>query len=279
MTDYQTFNSGKSGKNLLVFGAVHGNEKCGTKAIKQIISEIENGDIFLQSGTVTFVPIANPKAYEEHVRYIDTNLNRIFFKDYKDSSYESTIVGDLIKLIDECDYLLDLHSYSYGKGPFMFQDHETPETDDFATSFNISPILIGWKTLHDEDGPQTSTDYAFSAGKVSILVECGQHDDPDAIQVAYNAVKSALSFLHITESNKDQNKEKGHKVRLMTQVIKVEEGDMIKDWQNMDPIIEGELIAVTASGQEIIAPHNGYIIMPHHAQKIGEEWFYTAVSA
>lgn len=279
MTDHQTFYSGKNGKNLLVFGAVHGNEKCGTKAIKKIISEIENGEILLQSGTVTFVPVANPKAYDEHVRYIDKNLNRIFFKDYECHSYEASIVGDLIKLIDECDYFLDLHSYSYGKGPFMFQDNETPETDEFAASFNISPILTGWKALHGEDGPRTSTDYALTAGKAGVTIECGQHDDPDAVPVAYNAIKDALSFLCITEKSEEQDKEKGHKVRLMSQVIKVEEGDMIKDWQNMDPITEGELIAITASGQEIIAPHNGYIIMPHHTQKIGEEWFYTAVAA
>lgn len=279
MTDHHIFTTGQNGVNLLVFGAVHGNEKCGTKAIMRVIKEIEDGTIVLQSGSVTFVPIANPKAYESHVRYIDENLNRIFFKGYSGESYESSIVGELIRMIDGCDYLLDIHSYSYGKGAFTFQDREDPEYDRFAASFGISPILTGWKQLHGENGPQTSNDYAFSAGKTAITIECGQHDDPEAITIAYDAIINALSYLGIIKPRQENKDRRGRKVRLVTQVFKDEEGRMAKDWQNMDPVKKGELIAVTESGKELTAPHDGYIIMPHHAQKIGEEWFYTAVAA
>lgn len=279
MSDHHIFTAGQSGVNLLVFGAVHGNEKCGTKAIMRVIKEIEDGTITLQRGSVTFVPIANPRAYEAHVRYIDENLNRIFFKDYNGESYEASLVGELVRMIDGCDYLLDIHSYSYGKGPFAFQDKESTEFDRFAASFGINPVLTGWKKLHGDNGPQTSNDYAFSVGKSAITVECGQHDDPEAIDIAYNAILNALSYLEIMPPRKDRENKKGHKVRLMTQVIKDEEGTMAKHWHNMDPIKKGELIATTESGKELKAPHDGYIIMPHHAQKIGEEWYYTAVTA
>lgn len=39
------YSGSKPGKDLLVLGAVHGDEKCGTQAIRQIMSRIESGDI------------------------------------------------------------------------------------------------------------------------------------------------------------------------------------------------------------------------------------------
>ena len=37
----QTFNSGKNGKNILILGAVHGNEIAGTLAQQEIIQSIQ----------------------------------------------------------------------------------------------------------------------------------------------------------------------------------------------------------------------------------------------
>ena len=52
------------GSRLLVLGAVHGNEVCGTQAIRQILQEIDSGELALQRGSVTFVPVTNPLAYQ-----------------------------------------------------------------------------------------------------------------------------------------------------------------------------------------------------------------------
>src|SRR5690606_21143456 len=64
------------GAQLIILGAVHGNETCGTQAIRRVIAEIESGQLGIVAGTVTFVPVTNPLAYARHQRMGDRNLNR-----------------------------------------------------------------------------------------------------------------------------------------------------------------------------------------------------------
>ena len=54
----------KPGPRLLVLGAVHGNEICGTRAITQILAELDSGKLAIERGSVTFVPVTNPLAYQ-----------------------------------------------------------------------------------------------------------------------------------------------------------------------------------------------------------------------
>ncbi|MDP2104085.1 MAG: succinylglutamate desuccinylase/aspartoacylase family protein, partial [Candidatus Gracilibacteria bacterium] len=68
------------GIHILFFGAIHGNEVCGPKALDEIIQDFETHKIELKSGKVTFVPICNKMAHDEGKRYIDVNLNRVIEK-------------------------------------------------------------------------------------------------------------------------------------------------------------------------------------------------------
>ncbi|MBM4225484.1 MAG: succinylglutamate desuccinylase, partial [Gammaproteobacteria bacterium] len=63
------------GPRLLVLGAVHGNETCGTRAIERVLGGFERGARDLLRGSVTFVPITNPLAYRRGTRSGDRNLN------------------------------------------------------------------------------------------------------------------------------------------------------------------------------------------------------------
>ncbi len=51
------------GPRLIVTGAVHGNETCGTRAIERVIDELARGELRIVRGQVTFVPVCNPLAY------------------------------------------------------------------------------------------------------------------------------------------------------------------------------------------------------------------------
>ena len=70
------FHGLKAGPKLLVFGAVHGNETCGPNAIARVIEDCRAGRVSIQRGEVTFLPVANPKAYRQNTREGDRNLNR-----------------------------------------------------------------------------------------------------------------------------------------------------------------------------------------------------------
>ena len=66
----------RPGPKLIVLGAVHGNETCGTEAIQRTRQEIERGVLRVECGILTMVPIANPLAYQLKRRHGDRNLNR-----------------------------------------------------------------------------------------------------------------------------------------------------------------------------------------------------------
>ena len=55
------------GTRLIVLGAVHGNETCGTRGIERVIAEIDAGSLVLRTGRVTFVPVTKPAEFEVRV--------------------------------------------------------------------------------------------------------------------------------------------------------------------------------------------------------------------
>src|SRR5947199_376115 len=62
------------GTRLLVLGAVHGDEVCGTRAIERVTAEIDAGTLRLRAGRVTFVPVTNPLAYAKRRRAVAATL-------------------------------------------------------------------------------------------------------------------------------------------------------------------------------------------------------------
>ena len=78
-----SFSGLEPGTRLIVLGAVHGNETCGTQAIRRVIAEIESGQLNIVAGSVTFVPVTNPLAYARNQRMGD----RFFFFKQK-TAYE-----------------------------------------------------------------------------------------------------------------------------------------------------------------------------------------------
>ena len=53
------------GPKLIVVGAVHGNETCGPQAILRAIDDCRAGRLSIRRGEVTFLPVANMKAYRQ----------------------------------------------------------------------------------------------------------------------------------------------------------------------------------------------------------------------
>jgi predicted deacylase len=100
-----------SGPRLIVLGAVHGNETCGTLGIQRILGELDSGTLQITRGTVTFVPITNPLAYAKQQRAGDRNLNRNLRPSDKPQDYEDHIANVLCPLLAAHEVLLDLHSF------------------------------------------------------------------------------------------------------------------------------------------------------------------------
>jgi len=280
MIDVLLFDSQKPGPTFLVFGAIHGNEKCGTHAIGRAVMELRSGIFKLEAGKLICAPICNPEAYRRDTRYVEANLNRVIKKHAKPQKYEETLANDVTALIDKCDVLLDLHSYSSGKRPFLFLDNDTEEQKKFAAALSIPYWVTGWNDVYEDKKHMTqgdTTSYAFSKGKMALLIECGLHEDPQSAVVGYKALRAALSYYGMAAPYEKVRVEPPTVSRMKALLVKEKEGKFLKDWHHLDPVSKGMPILRYDDGEIYFSPVDGVIMLPGKKTQIGEEWVYFGV--
>ncbi len=273
--DIYRFKADQDGAALLIFGAIHGNEVCGTKALLRLKNEIETGELILKSGQLIFVPICNPQAYEEQTRDIDVNLNRIFYHHDTPTLYEHFIANHLVPLINEADILLDIHSYTSDNKPFAIQKYDSKEHDRLTSAVPLTYVLKDWLDLYkdrDDKNAHTTNVEANSKGVAAITVECGLHDSESSVDVAYTVIRSVLAEYGIIDGAIEK---KTQKLVSFKQVFFFEEGaKYTKPYKHLDCVEKDELIAIYPSGQEVHAKSEGYILLPNMGYYDGAEWFY-----
>jgi predicted deacylase len=270
------FDSGRPGPSLLVTGAVHGNEVCGPKAIRQVMLELAGGALALTRGKLVAVPVVNRLAYEQNVRFVDENLNRTFRKHKDPQNNEQRVANEITPLIDECDYLVDLHSlHTPGGRPFIFIDNDIPAHEAFVRAMGLNYILAGWNKLYAEAGldQPASTDYAESRGKIAACVECGGHEDAASVDIARECILKALRHLKMISGQAAPPKP-ATVIEFSNVVFKKGEGHLSRDWKHLDPVIRGDIVAEYEDGERVIADQSGYILLPFSDAKLGGEWCY-----
>ena len=272
-----TFEGKEEGPTLLIFGGIHGDEVCGPEALIRIKREIEEGILTLARGTLILVPVANPQARKENKRFIEENLNRIFKTWEIADTYEKQLANLLTETVQRCDYLLDVHSMTAKSEPTVFIDFPTSENRALAAVLGMRYAILGWPELYEKHGgiidSYDTTLYANSLGKHGVIVECGQHEDPKAIEVAYDAIISALKYVGIL--NGEVTPSPLTEVLMRELYIKKNvEDDFTKDWQHLDSFKEGEVLATTTDGP-IVAAFDGVMLLPKRNHPVGTEWFYT----
>ena len=275
MLESFSFSSINPGKHLLVTGAVHGNEICGTKACERIISKIKKGDLKLKSGTLTLIPICNPKAYELNKRFFEINLNRVIIKHENPKLYEEKIANILIDFIERADYHLDLHSMHTNGTPFSFEDYD--EQHEFAHIQGLEYVFIGWPNLYKTSNhvmDYTTQAYSHTVNTISTTVECGLHHDEKAIDVAVNCILRSLKYLDMIDSFDLTQPIKQKNVIMQKVVFKEKEGIFVPNKKDLDQIEKGEILVNYEDGTNLVADDDYVLIFPIFQCGIGEEWFY-----
>ena len=295
------------GPQLIVTGAVHGNETAGTRGIERVLGEIERGEIEIVRGSVTFVPVCNPLAYANARRMGDRNLNRRLQPSATPQDNEDRIANVLCKWLAEHQVLLDLHSFrSPGRAfvmrgpadnrdalePFAHADAEAR----LAAHVGPNRIVEGWMAAYaggvarrkqlgltpgavheDPSYGVGTTEYMRSQGGYGVTLECGQHDDLAAPEVAYQAIRQTLALLGLVELPLAAPARPFECLRLAQVIDREAPGDRFaRTWSSFDPLAAGELIAVRENGSELRAPEAGYIVFPDSNALPGHEWFYLA---
>ena len=295
------------GPRLIVTGAVHGNEVAGTIAIGRIVAAIDAGEIGIVRGSVTFVPVCNPLAYRNRRRFGDRNLNRRLQPTATPQTYEDRVANVLCRELAAHDVLLDLHTFRRPGRPFVLRgpaDNRGPlepfahAADEARLAAHLGAIRIveGWMAAYadgvakrkaraltpgavDEDPSYGvgTTEYIRSQGGYGVTLECGQHDDPAAPDVAVHAIRQTLALLGIADLPLAAPAGPFECLRLAEVVDRHAAGDrFVRPWASFDALDAGTPIALRADGTEVRAPRAGYIVFPDDAALPGHEWFYLA---
>ncbi len=299
------------GPRIIITGAVHGNETCGTKAIQRVIGDIDSGKLDIASGHVTFVPITNPLAYAKEDRVGDRNLNRNLAPTTSPKNFEDHVANWLCPLLAQHDVLLDLHSTraqnpafamlgpQNNDGPLQPFKHFSAERA-LAKRLGVNRFVDGWLETYArgverrvEDAARTgltlnplntdsrygvgTTEYMRSVGGYAITLECGAHDDPSSPEVGYRAILNTLAFLEISADTPPAPVEKYEALHMFDVIDKAHEGDTLsRGWASFNPLKHGDVIGTRHDGSVLTAPHDGFILFPDASAKPGNEWFYLA---
>jgi predicted deacylase len=294
------------GPRLIVTGAVHGNETCGTKGIMRVIEEFDSGALKVAAGEVTFVPVTNPLAYAKGERAGDRNLNRNLGPKDKPEDFEDRVANWLCPMLARHDVLLDLHSTRAATEPFAMlgpEDNAGPiepfthseKERALARILGVRRFVDGWLSTYAEgverrvkaglgSGLNTdsrygigTTEYMRTVGGYAITLECGQHESPSSPEVAYRAIRSALAHLGLSGQPAPPRAEQYEALRIHDVVDRAHEGDRFsREWASFDRLKQGDLIATRHDGTALKAGKDGWILFPDVGSKPGHEWFYLA---
>jgi len=194
------FDSGRPGPNVMVQALTHGNEICGAIALDWLLGE----SFRPQRGTLTLA-FANIAAYARFdpadpfpSRLVDEDYNRVWADETlagAGNTVELRRARELLPSVDAADLLLDIHSMSEPSRPLMVCG-TVDKNAAYARELGMPADLLidtghpAGLRMVDRGGfgdPQSP--------KRALLIECGQHWEQAAADVAIDAL---VRFLGLT---------------------------------------------------------------------------------
>ncbi len=292
----------EKGVLLFVFGAIHGNELAGIKAMEFLLKMLEVEPItnpnFIFKGKIIGLK-GNSRAIEQGKRFINSDLNRMwtkenvahcFFSKNEDLDEELLEIKEIISIIQEeieiyqpeKIFFLDIHTTSAQGGIFS-----VPANDD--DSLRIAERLHAPVVCGLLDGLEGTSLHYFNSENMktptsAVCFEAGQHDDLLAVNRAIAAIiyaMEALDCIKVADINQQHLKilndyaENLPKITHFFYRHAIKEGDdfmMEKGFLNFQKIKKGTLLARDKNG-ELIAAEDCHILMPLY-QKQGEDGFF-----
>lgn len=259
------------GPTVAIFGGVHGDEQAGILTVDYLIKNLQ-----LKKGVVHLV-YANPRAIEKNVRFTEKNLNRCFVSDScAGDAYEEKRAVELMKILDSCDALLDLHAYNerYGESiPFAICEEDGFE---IVKKFGVSHVL----TSIDQYEKGGSDGYMYNNGKIGICVELGAIEQPEkfvplGIETAYIFL---AHFGMVQEQHNTSIQTYDQKVLTVSSIYKKSSDSFTfaKNFKTFDFIAQSELIC-TDGTREVRAQQDEYILFPQSTFPVGTEAYLTAI--
>jgi predicted deacylase len=202
-----TFDSGVAGPHVMINALTHGNEVCGAIAVAELLDiglRPRRGKLTLSFANVDAYPRFDP-ANPDASRFVDQDFNRVWtdavLDDMSRDSSELRRARQMRPVIDTVDFLLDLHSMHERSAPLSVCG-PLDKGITLARALGTPSWIIS-----DEGHPEgrRMRDYAGfgdpDSPKNALLIECGQHWEAAAADVARDATARFLALHGIIEMN------------------------------------------------------------------------------
>lgn len=195
-----SFDSGVPGPHVMINALTHGNEVCGAIVVKELLDL----GIRPRRGRLTLA-FANVDAYHsfdptcpDASRFVEQDFNRVWSADALDDlsrdSAELRRARQMRPVIDEADFLLDLHSMHersaplsvcgpLAKGQALARAMATPAWVICDEGHSEGRRMRDYAGFGDPDSP-----------KNALLIECGQHWEAAAVDVGRDVTARFLSL-------------------------------------------------------------------------------------
>ena len=276
--DYVTsFDAPEPGPHVLVTALTHGNEICGAIALDQLL----RAGVRPRRGRLTLA-FDNVAAYREFdsrypiaSRYVDEDFNRLWSPATLDGprrSIELERARALRPMVDAADYLLDLHSMQYATAPLMLAGL-LPRSRELARRVGI-PELIMCDAGHAA-GPRMRDYGGFgdpASEKTALLIECGQHWERRAAEVATDVTLRFLIALDVvtrddvvTLGGPDFDAYPKQRVIEVTDAVTISGGrfDFAGDFRGLEVLGKKGTLIGRDDGREVRTPYDDCVlIMP-----------------
>jgi predicted deacylase len=286
------------GPIVVLFVGIHGNETAGVRAVENVLGKISaNG---ASAGGSLYAITGNLEALARGVRYVDTDLNRLWemYNTERDFSVsvnvdEKTPVEYLesLRVKSAIEEILEKHNHD--RRNFIFADLHTTSSEscafillndslanrEVARKFPV-PQILGI----EENIQGTLLSYINNLGYKAIGFEAGAHTSEKSVERSEAFIEL---LLHNTGVMKLDDKELRKceeiisaysdvpdtyfEIRYHHLIENAERFNMIAGFNNFDPVKEGIPLAYD-EGAMIRAPESGRIFMPLY-QKRGNDGF------
>ncbi len=259
--------SSAPGLTVLILGGTHGNEETGVALVKQLLQEFEAGTCTLSAGTV-LLGIGNPEAVALKVRGVEgRDLNRYFTPahliDNFDGSETEARAQELVKICDQADVLIDIHSTNKPSIPFICSRSDAAHERVYRW-FSYSTILSDPDYVLAGE-PATIDDYMNTQGKVGMCVETGQASDTTALSETVKSVQAILCDLGLLSGPANGEPAVPEEAYVLRTCIRRDERPFSfaegRGLRSFEPIRRGDVVGFLGE-EEVVSDVTGVIVFP-----------------
>lgn len=288
------------GPLVVVFCGIHGNEPAGVQALRRVFTRLRSDGIAVR-GTLVGI-LGNVSACEKGVRFVDSDLNRLWTAErverLRNTPLEDCLIveerelWELIRIVDRLlddapdeptPVFIDLHTASAGGAPFAIASN----TLDHMSLFRglPIPILAGL----EEQLSGLALQYLVTRDARTLAVEAGPHESEAAVEQLEDVLWLLLASSGAVDRDAVPDR-RGRQRRLraltrglppIVEVIHrhaVEERaafEMTEGFQSFDMVDPGTRLA-THHGQSVLAGRRARLLMPLYQER-GEDGFFLGL--